>query len=130
MSHYKIFKRHAYPYMSLFFSLIISFMLLQSILFHHSLFFFLHFFAVIFLLFDSGFHKKPMLCSLVNISFLKPMLTLRLLTSVVSTSVNNRCWKSLITNVKSLFSSDDNYALSLASLKWNPLRCYPISTQD
>jgi len=36
----------------------------------------------------------------VNISFGKLMLTL-----LLSLSVNNRCWKSLITDVKTLFSS-------------------------
>ena len=46
-----------------------------------------------------------MLSFYVNIGFPKTMLTVLLSTLVLSTSVNNRCWKSLITDVKTLFSS-------------------------
>ena len=62
----------------------------------------------IFLLFFMIWHRfcsKSMLCNLLNIDFGKPMLTLRLLLLLVSTLINNRCWKSLITDVKSLFFS-------------------------
>ena len=51
------------------------------------------------------FYKIDVVGFILTSALLKSMLMLLLLTSVVSTSVNNRCWKFLITDVETLFFS-------------------------
>ena len=56
------------------------------------------YFFWLFFMIKCRFFIKPMLYNLLNIGFEKLMLTLRLLTSVVSTSINNRCMMLKVLN--------------------------------
>lgn len=78
---------------------------------------------MLFLIIQHQFFKIHVCHFYVNISFVKPMLMLLLSMLVLSTSVNNWCWKYLITNVKILFSSNGSrYRAQLSRLFLNTLK--------